>query len=66
MMEDLYPLVLLQDAIELDAVPVQLSKVQRSKVLIVALVGEDLVNVKEEAIRHVLRRLLVTVPIESI
>lgn len=64
--EDLDALILLQDAVELYTVPVQLGQVQGPEVLVVPLVSQDRVDVKEEAIWHVLRRLLVAVPIQSI
>jgi hypothetical protein len=45
---------------------VELCKVQRAEILIVALIDKDLVYVKEEAIWDVLRWVIVAIPIESI
>lgn len=68
MVEDLDALILLifEDAIELEAVSVQLGKVERPEILVVALVHEDGVHIEEEAVGHIFRRLWVAVPIQTV
>lgn len=63
--DTLVPLVL-QDAVELYAIPVQLGQVQWPEVLVVTLVDQHLVNVEEEGVRHILWRVFVAVPIETV
>jgi hypothetical protein len=68
MVEDLDALILLifEDAIELEAVSVKLGKVERPKIFVVALVHEDGVNIEEEAVGNILRRLWVAVPVQTV
>lgn len=64
-MEDPDTLVLLvfQNSVEFHTVSMELSKVQRAKILIVALIDKNLINVKEEAIWHILWRIIIAKPV---
>jgi hypothetical protein len=68
MVEDLDALILLifEDAIELEAVSVQLGKVEWPEILVVALIYEDGVYIEEEAVGDILRRLWVAVPVQTV
>jgi hypothetical protein len=67
-MEYSYALVLfvLQNAIKLNAITVQLCQVQRPKVLVVPLIHQHTVNIEEETIWHILRRIIIAVPVQTI
>ena len=68
MMENSDSLVLFvfEYTVELNAIPMKLSQVQRAKILVISLINEDAINVKKEAIRNIFGRVTITIPIQSI
>ena len=52
--------------LELAAVPVHICKVQRSKVSVEWMVPQFVVDVEEESIRNILRRFLISYPVQFI
>lgn len=68
MVKDLDALVLFifENPVELYTVSVKLSQIERPEVLVIALVNQHIVHVKEETVSHILGRLLVAEPVQSI
>ncbi len=52
--------------LELAAVPVHVCKVQRSEISVEGMVAQLVVNVKEKGIRNILRRFLISYPVQFI
>jgi len=68
MMEDLDSLVLLifEDAVEFQAISVQLCKVERPEILVIPLINKHIVHIEEEAFGDIFRRVRIAIPIQTV
>jgi hypothetical protein len=59
-------LLVFEYAIQFNAISMKLCKVQWPEVFVIALIYQHTVDVEEEAIRHILGRIAVAVPVKTV